>query len=92
MGSPTFRLPFGNSWPMVTLSSHSSAWWELTTARSFGSPAGYRRGRRDARDWAAVAWTIVYVDTLRDGRVVEHASGDGWLDLLIAIGALPPPG
>jgi predicted ester cyclase len=23
-----------------------------------------------------VAWTIVYVDTLRDGKVVEHASGD----------------
>ena len=39
-----------------------------------------------------VAWTIVYVDTLRDGNVVEHASGDGWLDLLISIGAIPPPG
>jgi predicted ester cyclase len=39
-----------------------------------------------------VAWTIVYVDTLRDGKVVEHASGDGWLDLLISIGAIPPPG
>ena len=39
-----------------------------------------------------VAWTIVYVDTLRDGKVVEHASGDGWLDLLIRIGAIPPPG
>lgn len=39
-----------------------------------------------------VAWTIVYVDTLRDGQVVEHASGDGWLDLLIRIGAIPPPG
>jgi hypothetical protein len=24
--------------------------------------------------------------------VVEHASGDGWLDLLIRIGAIPPPG
>jgi predicted ester cyclase len=39
-----------------------------------------------------VTWTIVYVDTLRDGKVVEHASGDGWLDLLIRIGAIPPPG
>ena len=37
-------------------------------------------------------WTIVYVDTLRDGKVVEHASGDGWLDMLINIGAIPPPG
>jgi len=39
-----------------------------------------------------VAWTIVYIDTLREGMVVEHASGDGWLDLLITIGAIPPPG
>lgn len=39
-----------------------------------------------------VEWTIVYVDTVRDGKVVEHASGDGWLDLLIRIGAIPPPG
>jgi predicted ester cyclase len=39
-----------------------------------------------------VEWTIVYVDTFRDGKVVEHASGDGWLDVLIAVGAVPPPG
>jgi predicted ester cyclase len=39
-----------------------------------------------------VEWTIVYIDTIRDGKVVEHASGDGWLDLLIGIGAIPPPG
>ena len=39
-----------------------------------------------------VQWTLVYVDTVRDGKVVEHASGDGWLDLLIGIGAIPPPG
>jgi hypothetical protein len=39
-----------------------------------------------------VEWTVVYVDTLRDGKVVEHASGDGWMDLLMAIGAIPPPG
>jgi predicted ester cyclase len=38
-----------------------------------------------------VAWTIVYVDTVRDGKVVEHASGDGWMDLLMRIGAVPPP-
>jgi predicted ester cyclase len=39
-----------------------------------------------------VEWTLVYLDTIRDGKVVEHASGDGWLDLLIGIGAIPPPG
>jgi predicted ester cyclase len=51
-------------------------------AAFFGSaPSGQR-----------VEWTIVYVDSFRDGKVVEHASGDGWLDMLITIGAIPPPG
>ena len=39
-----------------------------------------------------LAWSVVYVDTFADGKVVVHASGDGWLDMLINIGALPPPG
>ena len=39
-----------------------------------------------------VSWTLVYVDEVRDGKVVEHTSGDGWMDCLMQIGALPPPG
>jgi predicted ester cyclase len=38
-----------------------------------------------------LTWSVVYVDRFEDGKVVEHASGDGWLDLLMRIGALPPP-
>lgn len=37
-----------------------------------------------------VAWSVVYVDTFRDGKCIEHAA-EGWLDMLIRIGALPPP-
>jgi predicted ester cyclase len=39
-----------------------------------------------------VTWTLIYVDKVRDGKVVDHASGDGWMDALMRIGALPPPG
>ena len=39
-----------------------------------------------------LAWSVVYVDTFEDGKVVVHTSGDGWLDMLINIGARPPPG
>lgn len=38
-----------------------------------------------------MTWPVVYVDTFRDGKVIEHAA-EGWLDILIRIGALPPPG
>ena len=37
-------------------------------------------------------WPLVYVDTIRDGTVVDHQAGDGWMDMLMRIGALPPPG
>ena len=39
-----------------------------------------------------LAWTVVYVDTVTDGSVVAHVSGDGWMDMLMGIGALVPPG
>jgi predicted ester cyclase len=35
-------------------------------------------------------WSVVYLDRFEDGRVVEHTA-DGWMDVLLAIGAIPPP-
>ena len=35
-------------------------------------------------------WSVVYLDRLQDGKVVEHTA-DGWMDVLLAIGAIPPP-
>jgi predicted ester cyclase len=36
------------------------------------------------------SWNLVYLDRFEDGKVVEHTA-DGWMDLLLAIGAIPPP-
>ena len=35
-------------------------------------------------------WSVVYLDKFEDGKVVEHTA-DGWMDVLLAIGAIPPP-
>ena len=35
-------------------------------------------------------WSVVYLDRFEGGKVVEHTA-DGWMDVLLAIGALPPP-
>ena len=35
-------------------------------------------------------WSVVYMDRFEDGKVVEHTA-DGWMDVLMAIGAIPPP-
>ena len=35
-------------------------------------------------------WSVVYLDRFEDGKVVEHTA-DGWMDVLLAIGAIPPP-
>jgi predicted ester cyclase len=35
-------------------------------------------------------WSVVYLDRFQDGKVVEHTA-DGWMDVLMAIGAIPPP-
>ena len=37
------------------------------------------------------SWSVVYLDRFEDGKVVEHTA-DGWMDVLMAIGAIPPPG
>ena len=39
-----------------------------------------------------VIWSVIYLDRFEDGKAVEHASGDGWMDVLMTIGAIPPPG
>jgi predicted ester cyclase len=36
------------------------------------------------------SWNVVYLDRFEDGKVVEHTA-DGWMDLLLAVGAIPPP-
>ena len=35
-------------------------------------------------------WSVVYLDRFEGGKVVEHTA-DGWMDVLLAIGAIPPP-
>ena len=35
-------------------------------------------------------WSVIYLDRFEVGKVVEHTA-DGWMDMLLAIGAIPPP-
>ncbi len=35
-------------------------------------------------------WSVVYLDRFEGGKAVEHTA-DGWMDVLLAIGAIPPP-
>ena len=35
-------------------------------------------------------WSVVYLDRFEDGKAVEHTA-DGWMDVLMAIGVIPPP-
>ena len=39
---------------------------------------------------AAGTWSAIYLDRFEAGKVVEHTA-DGWMDMLLAIGAIPPP-